>query len=353
MREQRWESVRTFSLTELLALTSRLNGKGLQTAAPDREIICYIEEWEVDSPEEVERIYAWMVEDITMVQVFDGWVGDFFLFAGHYHTKFQQYQSVNTYCSICHPWTIQGHLATLYPEAMFWLGFRHRHSFIRVRLHTCSVIAPGETMGDHQRPIWLEEREHAFAQAITLLELPITISKTATMIQLTSQQEEVPFFCSWPDAFGPGQFEFNSSDPFEFLVPSSRLAATYQGARPSVRVYLTGFTPEALLDFSTLQPPHRTVYRCSTHCCLNELPDILNILGGRGRIYTTICEFQTQDLLPSLPNASAIIGIAGTGQGLQMEVRLNLMPLPQDGMEDWLVDLLGVTMNYAPPSPFP
>ncbi len=353
MREQRWESNQTFSLAELLAVTNRLNAKGLKTTDPDRETICYIEEWEVDSPEEVERIHEWLVEDITMVQVFDEWAGDFFLFAGGYHSLFQQYQSVDTYCSISHPWTIPGHLATLYPEARFWLGFRHRHSFIRVRLHTCSVIAPGETWGDHQRPIWLEEREHAFAEAISLLEIPITVSSNDMMVQLHSEQQDVPFFCSWPDAFGPCQFEFNSFDPFQFLVPASRLAATHQETSAPVRVYLTGFPPEALIDFSSLQPQHRTVYRCSTHCCLNELPDILDILGRCGRLYTTICEFQTQDLLPSQPNASAIIGIASSGSGLQLELRCNLMPLPQTDMEHWLHDLLGVQMTYAPLSPFP
>ena len=36
----------------------------------------------------------------------------------------------------------------------------------------------------------------------------------------------VPFFCSWPDAFGPRQFEYNTADAYEFLVPASKLAAT-------------------------------------------------------------------------------------------------------------------------------
>jgi len=131
------------------------------------------------------------------------------------------------------------------------------------------------------------------------------------------------------------------------------MAATYQGTLVPVRVYLTGFTHEALSDFSSLQSPHRIVYRCSTHCCLNELPEILRILGRGGRLYTTICEFQTQEILPSHPNASGIIGMASNGHRLQLELRCNLMPLPQPDMEDWLLDWLGVKMSYAPLSPFP
>ena len=119
MREQRWESTQIFSLEESLDTLKRLNAKGLKTTPTDRETICYIEEWEVNSPEEVRQIDAWLVEDITRIQVFDEWVGDFFLFAGHFHTVFQQYESIDTYCSISHPWTISGHLATLYPEARF------------------------------------------------------------------------------------------------------------------------------------------------------------------------------------------------------------------------------------------
>ena len=354
MREQRWESLQYFSLTDLMETLSRIQAKGLNTTATDRETICYIEEWEVDSPKEAEPIEAWLVEDLTRVQVFDAWAGDFFLFAGRYHSVFQQFQTVDTYCSISHPWTISGHLATLFPEARFWLGFRHHHSFIRVRLHTTQVIAPGETSGDHQRPVWLEEREQAFEEAISQLEVPISISKTDKLVQLRSDQEEVPFFCSWPDAFGPCQFEFNSSDPYEFLVPATRLASTYQESKGPVRVYLTGFSPEAFSAFSSL--PHssfRTLYRCSTHCCLNEISELLNILGSRGRLYTTICEFQTQKILPSGQNASAIIGFASNGRGLQLEARCNLMPLPPEEMTGWWDEFLGVPMTYAPLAPFP
>ena len=63
--------------------------------------------------------------------------------------------------------------------------------------------------------------------------------------------------------------------------------------------------------------------------------------------------FRTQDLLPSHPNASAIIGMASSGKGLHLELRCNLMPLEQHKMDHWLSDFLGVRMKYAPLPPFP
>ena len=97
---------------------------------------------------------------------------------------------------------------------MFWIGFRQTHSFIRIRLHTTDVIAPGDVHADEQRAIWLEERQAAFQEAVARLDLPITTSIHKDRVLLHNARREVPFFCSWPDAFGPCQFEFNSPDPF-------------------------------------------------------------------------------------------------------------------------------------------
>ena len=353
MREQRWESRQRLSFTQVLDLLNRLQAKGLSPVDPEKEGICYVEEWPVSSPEAIQQLDQWVLEDVTMVQVLDEWTGDFFLLAGRRHSIFQRYQSVGTYCSISHPWRLSGHAATLHPLAMFWIGFRHTHSFIRIRLHTSEVIAPGEPHASHQGPVWVEERRTAFCEAIDLLDLPIEVSIQQGRVTLHNAHKEVPFFCSWPDAFGPCQFELNSSDPFAFLVPASALASTHQLPTATVRVYLTGFSQEALNEFTTTEPRTRTVYRCSAHVRLTDLPDLLEIVGKGGRLYTTVSEFRTQSVLPDYPDAAAIVGIIGTTHHYQLEVRFNRMPLPMSEMDRWLEDLLTFPMTYAPLSPFP
>ena len=352
MREQRWESQESLSFDEILGILTRLENQGLQPISPEKEIICYVEEWQVTSPESIEALAAWPIEDVTMIHILDAWRGDFFLLAGHYHTIFQQHQSVNTYCSISHPWRIHSHFATLNPQAIFWVGFRHTHSFIRIRLDAREVIAPGDSSLHCEPSLWADERQKAFQSAIDLLELPVKIECINNKVSLHSMQQGAPFFCSWPDAFGPCQFEFNSSDAYEFLVPASSLANTFQQSAP-VRIYLTGFHEKALLEFQKIAANERLAYRCSTHTCLAELPDILKIVGQSGRLYTTICEFHTQHTLHHQNNAVAIVGVMTTENEYQLEVRFNMMPLPKLEMEPWLLDLLGFPMRYAPLPAFP
>jgi hypothetical protein len=158
----------------------------------------------------------------------------------------------------------------------------------------------------------------------------------------------VPFFCSWPDAFGPCQFEYNSADAYEFLVPASKLAATSAPEPAGVRVYLTGFSEDALVEFQRIEPTARSVYRCSVHCPLDDVPEIRSAIEPDGRLYATLCEFQTQELLPDGGDASAIIGIMGSSAGFAIEVRLNKAPLDEDIMAGWLERLIGHPVVYAP-----
>ena len=146
---------------------------------------------------------------------------------------------------------------------------------------------------------------------------------------LTSLEPTIPFFCSWPDDFGPCQFEFNSSDPFEFLVPASRLVATREGRPSHVRAYLTGFSEKALDEFCQVHPAAHSAYRCSIHCPLDELPEVLACYSTYGTtVCHSLCEFQTTVLRPDSQDASAIIGVMGTEEGFRLEVRLNRIPLP-------------------------
>jgi hypothetical protein len=355
MRERRWETSPKLQFGDVLALGERLAGLGLQPAAPAKDIICYVEEWTVQSPEDLDQLDPWPLEDVTLVQVREAWRGDFFLLAGAYHTVYLSHQSIGTYCSVSHPWKLSQQLGTHHEGAMFWLGFRHMHSFLRIRLHTAEVITPGETRGDDRRSLWVAERRHAFEEAIKLLELPLLVEEdhTREMLLVRAADPKVPLFCSWPDAFGPCQFEYNSSDAFEFLVPASRLAATCGGEPATVRAYLTGFSEAALAEFEAIGPGTRAAYRCSAHAPLDELPEILQAIQPDGRLYATLCEFPTQQFVPEGADASAIIGVVGREGKFQVEIRLNRAPISEAEMAPWLEQLVGLPVTYAPLPPFP
>ena len=352
MRERRWETTTPLTFGQVLAVGERLAALGFKPAVPSKDVICYIEEWTVEAPEDFDQLDAWSTEDATLIHVREGWRGDFFLLAGAYHTVYQRHQDVGTYCSISHPWRIRDPLRLHDPRSMFWLGFRHAHSFIRVRLQTHEVITPGETRGDIERDQWLEERRTAFLEAITLLELPVETSVEKQQLILRPVDPAAHFFCSWPDAFGPCQFEYNTADAYEFLVPASKLAATSAIEPASVRAYLTGFSEDALVEFQSIDPTARFVYRCSVHCVLDDLPELRSVIEPDGRLYSTLCEFQTQELFPGEEDASAIIGIVGTAAGFHIEVRLNRAPLSEELMTVCLGQLIGHSVVYSPLPPF-
>ena len=354
MRERRWESRAKLDFGDILALGERLAGLGLKPADPAKDVICYIEEWTVQGPDDLDRLDPWHTEDVTLVHIRDEWRGDFFLLAGAYHTVYQRHQAVGTYCSVSHPWMARlPWLAHHHPRGMLWLGFRHAHTFIRVRLQTSEVITPGETHADDRRDQWVDERSRLFGAVIRTLDLPVIVGVEKHTVALRPAEPGAPFFCSWPDAFGPCQFEYNTSDAFEFLVPASRLAATYGGEPATVRAYLTGFAEPALEEFQAIESGCRSAYRCSAHCPVDELPEILAAIAPDGRLYATLCEFHSQDLLADGDDASAIVGVVGGDGRFQIEVRLNRAPLADGAMEGWLEGLLGLPVVYAPLPPFP
>jgi hypothetical protein len=348
VRERRWETTTPLNFQQALAVGERLVALGLKPVSPAQDVICYVEEWTVPSLDGFEQLDPWTTEDVTLIHVREGWRGDFFLLSGAYHTIYQRHQNIGTYCSISHPWRIRERLLCHEQRAMCWIGFRHAHSFIRIRLHTRDVITPGETRGDADRMRWLDERRTAFLEAITILDLPVETHVEKEAVVLRPADASIPFFCSWPDAFGPCQFEYNTSDAFEFLVPSSKLAETFHPEPAGVRAYLTGFSEAALAEFQAIEPSIRLTYRCSVHCPLNDLPEVLTAIQPDGVLYATLCEFQTRALLPDRDDASAIIGIVGIHGHFKIEVRLNQAPLPEEEMMPWLERLLGHSVVYAP-----
>ena len=206
MRERRWETRAAMTFNEVLAVGERLAALGLKPAVAAKDVICYVEEWTIEAPEDFDGLDVWSTEDVTLVHVREGWRGDFFLLAGAYHTTYLRFQDVGTYCSISHPWRIRERMLLHENRSMFWLGFRHAHSFLRVRLQTREVVTPGETRDDARRDQWLDERRTAFLEAITTVGLPVDTIIEKGQLVLRPSDPSVPFFCSWPDAFGPCQF---------------------------------------------------------------------------------------------------------------------------------------------------
>ncbi len=353
MREHRWETSCPLSFSDILRVATRLHQLGLTSIHLDKEMIGYIEEWEVTDIEQIRQLDPWATEDITLLHLFDRWKGDFFLLAGRYHELFQQHQSVNTYCSLAHPWRISKPMATLLPEGWLWVGFRHTHGFIRTRVQTASIIAPGETVESPQEIFWLRDRKDAFQSAIDVLGIPLNVEISNGRVTLHCQRTDTPLFCSWPDAFGPCQFEYNSSDSFEFLVPASQLAATHHTLPAHIRIYLTGFSPEALRQFTNLGTPKGLMYRCSIHCTLSDMETLLYLLQPKGRLYGSLAEFQTAMLLPEAKDAAIIIGLAGKNGSFRLEIRLNRHPLGPQDTQPWLESVVGHPLSYSPLPPFP
>lgn len=353
MREQRWESVEPFRFEETLELADRLSGFGLSPVAPGREGICYVEDWAVPVPAALAKFGPWHREDVTLIRLHEEYVGDFFLLAGGYHQIYREIGKEGAYCSISHPWITRPAFSTLHAGQMLWLGFRGEQSFIRLRLQTRRVVTPGEAGDVESRETWLEERSRVFSETIEILDLPLKVRINGGRVAVENADGRGALFCSWPDAFGPSQIEYNISDAFDLLVPASRLAATTGGKPVGVRAYLTGFAPDELERFGEIKPDARLLYRLSAHVRLADLPGLLRSIAPSGRLYTTLCEFRTKDLIPEGHEAWAIVGIVGAAGEFSIEARLSRTPLSPDDTAAWLARLIGKPVRYATLPPFP
>ena len=52
MRERRWETRAALTFNEVLAVGERLAALGLKPAVAAKDVICYVEEWTVEAPED-------------------------------------------------------------------------------------------------------------------------------------------------------------------------------------------------------------------------------------------------------------------------------------------------------------
>jgi hypothetical protein len=350
MREHRWETRETFDFDDMLRLCRRLEARGLAVRPADRLGACYVEDFWVDRPEDLARLGAWPIEETTLIEVDESWAGDFFVLAGKHHELYREHASMEAYLSLSHPWRISPHVnvALHQREAMCWIGFRDTHGFIRVRVVPTEIVTPGEGGLDPRRDQWVSERAEAFGLAIEALELPLFVDWSEGLPMVGSAEPGCRIAGSWPDAFGPCQFEYVVLDRYELLVPAARLVERL-GLRPAVlRTFLSGWSSAALAAFHRLQPASKLLYRGFVHAPLTDLPAIASAVAPRGRVLATLCEFRTLDLLPGAPDAYAVIGAMGARDGFLIEIRLNRKPLSDGETETWIEALVGVPVAYTP-----
>jgi hypothetical protein len=316
----------------------------------DRVGACYFEEFWVDRLDEIERLDPWPIEEATVIEVDETWAGDFFVLAGRHHELYRERASMEAYLSVSHPWRIPHteEPAAHAREAMFWLGFRDTHGFIRVRVVPTEIVAPGEGEQDARRDQWVRERADAFAAAIDALELPLFVDWSDGVPAVGSAEPGCRIAGSWPDAFGPCQFEYVVADRYELLVPAARLVERL-GTHPAVlRTFLSGWSPNALEALHRLQPAAKLLHRGFVHASLSDLPAVAAAIAPRGRALATLCEFATTDVTPEGRDAYAIIGVIAAAEGFTVEVRVNRMPVPVGEMDAWIEGLIGARVVYAP-----
>ena len=120
--------------------------------------------------------------------------------------------------------------------------------------------------------------------------------------------------------------------PADWLRRLRRKAASVRAS------HLTGFSDQALEAFAAVQPgasrstaaPYIARWVSCRKCWR---------LSSQGRLYSTLCEFQTQELMPEGEDASAIIGIVGTAGGFARGPASAALLSPRntwpDGWSDW------------------
>jgi hypothetical protein len=350
MREHRWETGASLSFDGVLRLCGRLENLGLPVRPVERLGACYFEEFWVDHLDGIRRLDPWPMEEMTLIESDERWAGDFFVLAGQHHELYREHVAMEAYLSLSHPWRIPSHVSvSLHQrEAMCWIGFRDTHGFIRVRVVPTEIVTPGEGELDTRRDQWVSERAEMFGVAIEALELPLFVDWSEGLPMVGSAEPGCRISGSWPDAFGPCQFEYVVLDRYALLVPVARLVERL-GQRPAVlRTFLSGWSHEALAEFRQLQPASKLLYRGFVHARLADLPAIAAAVAPRGRALATLSEFRTTELLPTAREAYVVVGAIGEREGFTVEIRLNRRPLPGNRTEAWLKELVGVPVVYTP-----
>lgn len=350
VRERRWESRDPLTFEAVLDVADTLQAAHLAVRGRRQEGACYFEEFWIEDVADLDRLDAWPVEEVTLIEVVDDWAGDFFVLAGEHHEAYRARPAMEAYLSLCHPWRLPPdrgpHLH--HDEGMFWIGFRNTHGFIRARVIPREIITPGETRGDSQRDEWVRERAEAWTAALDVLELPLFVDWSNGVPEVGSADPGCRIASSWPDAFGPCQFEYVVADRYELLVPAARLVERL-GRRPAtLRTFLSGWSPDVLDEFHRFQPASQRLYRGYVHACLLDLPELVDTIAPHGRVLSTLCEFRTGEWDQAARDAYAVVGAMAGPDGYRIEVRLSRAPRAEEEMEGWVEQLVGRPMRYAP-----
>lgn len=329
----------------------RLRHLGLKVRESHQEVACYLEEFSVDHLDEIERLKKWPIGEVTLIQVNENWTGDFYLLAGRHHGLYQQNPGMEGYLSLRHPWQLPTELSITRHQitALAWVGFRETHGFIRIRLTPIEIISPGEIRGEKETSSWISERVQAFSTAIEVLDLPLLIEYQNQRLSILTEGKGEAVSHSWPDAFGPCQFEYIHADHYAVLVPAALLCAKL-GVQPAVVLtYLSGFSQTTLKAFHQLQPEARLIYRGYVHAAMDDLPQLVQAVErNKGRIIVTLCEFETEKVLVEGEKSAAVIGVIGDETGYKFELRFNRAPLSKEKMDGWLSELMNLSVVYAP-----
>ena len=350
MREHRWLSRYPVDFQNLITLCNRLKGAGFKIREAEQDRACYIDEFSVNRLDRIESLSPWIIDELTLVEQNGGWKGDFYLLAGRHYDLFRRHERMEAYLSICHLWQIPSPPKVQYhdPEAVFWIGFRDTHGFIRVRLVPSTIITPGEKDGEVDSEAWLAERAAIFSQVVTELGLPIAVEKNHRSVTLFSTDSSALLSVSWPDAFGPCQFEYVVTDRYSLLVPASQFVSKFGIPVSTLRTFLSGFPGHQLEEFRQLQPASTLFYRGFLQAPLTDLPDVVSAVGPSGIGLINLCEFQTGKFIRGGREAEGVIGVIADQSGYKMEVRLNLSPLTQAESGVALERLFGAPMVYSP-----
>ena len=350
MREHRWESQFPCDFEKFRMLCNSLKESGLNFRAENQDRACYIDDFRVNSLDEVKRLSPWIIDELTLMEVNHSWKGDFFLLAGRHHDLFREHKKMEAYLSISHLWriTLDRQIQFHDPDAAIWIGFRDTHGFIRVRILSTQVITPGESVSKDHFQSWMTERNSIFSNIISELELPIAVEREGHSISFFSTDSSALVSGSWPDAIGPCQIEFVITDRYSLLVPASRFVSKFGINSLPLRTFISGFSLHQLEQFHDLQPDSQLIYRGFIQAPIMDLPEIVSTIGPTGKGMVNLCDFQTKELLPSLTHADGVMAVIGEPGGFKIEVRLNRLPRSKTETGDWLESFFGSPMVYSP-----
>ena len=171
-----------------------------QTGASCQDVICYVEDWAVESPEAIDLLDHWATEDVTLVHIREAWKGDFSA-GGRVPHRLSALSGRRHLLLGQSSWRTKPGLG--FPSQSPCSGWGSGiTAFIRACVSRPKVVTPGRRVRMPGGPTGStsggpSSRCHCHAGS----------SGGNLGRQRQPGPDPVgsgdPFFCSWPDAFGP------------------------------------------------------------------------------------------------------------------------------------------------------